>query len=301
MLVGVGMYFAPDTVAGRVRSAVSDSLRPGQIAARRLTDLLRENAMLISSQSDRARQREFERLRDQLVAEQARTAALQIQLARLNELRNREESLPERLRSLPPLTSSSLIDASVLGDALAERWRKGKLLDRGEASGVRESELVVKSSRALVDVGRDGKLSPEDGLLLGRCVIGKIERVGRWTSTFLLLTDAGYRGRAQLFHETDNGFVVGAKGILEGQGGALCRLKGIASSEAVTVGDAVYTATREGQLSTPLYYGRVFQATLGPSDTEWKVLVEPVSIPNDLATVQILRTVVNPERLSAGL
>ena len=301
MLVGVGMYFAPDNVAARVRSAVSDSLRPGQIAAKRLTDLLRENATLISSQTDRVRQHEFERLQDQLVAEQARTAALQIQLARLGDLQTREESLPDRLRSLPPLTSSSLIDATVLGEALAERWRKGKLLDRGEANGVRESELVVKSSRALVDVGRDGNLSPEDGLLLGRCVIGKIERVGRWTSTFLLLTDSGYRGRAQLFHETETGFVFGAKGILEGQGGALCRLKGIAASEAVTVGDAVYTATREGQLSTPLYYGRVVQATLGPSDTEWKVLVEPVSIPSDLATVQILRTVVNTERLSAGL
>ena len=301
MLVGVGMYFTPDTVAARVRSAVSDSLRPGQIAAKRLTDLLRENATLISSQTDRVRQHEFERLQDQLVAEQARTAALQIQLARLGDLQTREESLPDRLRSLPPLTSSSLIDATVLGEALAERWRKGKLLDRGEANGVRESELVVKSSRALVDVGRDGNLSPEDGLLLGRCVIGKIERVGRWTSTFLLLTDSGYRGRAQLFHETETGFVFGAKGILEGQGGALCRLKGIAASEAVTVGDAVYTATREGQLSTPLYYGRVVQATLGPSDTEWKVLVEPVSIPSDLATVQILRTAVNTERLSAGL
>ena len=301
MLVGVGMYFAPDNVAARVRSAVSDSLRPGQIAAKRLTDLLRENATLISSQTDRVRQHEFERLQDQLVAEQARTAALQIQLARLGDLQTREESLPDRLRSLPPLTSSSLIDATVLGEALAERWRKGKLLDRGEANGVRESELVVKSSRALVDVGRDGNLSPEDGLLLGRCVIGKIERVGRWTSTFLLLTDSGYRGRAQLFHETETGFVFGAKGILEGQGGTLCRLKGIAASEAVTVGDAVYTATREGQLSTPLYYGRVVQATLGPSDTEWKVMVEPVSIPSDLATVQILRTVVNTERLSAGL
>ncbi len=301
MLVGMGLYFAPDSTAARVRSAVSDSLRPGQIAARRLTDLFREKSMLISSQSDRSRQHELDRLQNQLAEEQARTAALQIQLARLGDLRDREESLPDRLRSLPPLTSSSLIEATVLGEALAERWRKGKLLDRGETSGVRESEMVVKSSRALIDIGRDGNLSPEDGLLLGRCVIGKIERVGRWTSTFLLLTDSGYRGRAQLFHETETGFVFGAKGILEGQGGALCRLKGIAASDAVTVGDAVYTATREGQLSTPLYYGRVVEATLGPSDTEWKILVEPVSIPNDLAAVQILRTTVNPERLSAGL
>ena len=301
MLVGVGMYFAPDNAAMRVRAAISDSFKPGQIAALRLTGLVQENAALIASQSERFRQREIERLQEQLHGEQTRTALLQIQLARLADVGARLDSLPDPMRSLPRLTSASLIDADVLGNALAEKWRKGKLLDRGEANGVRESELVVKSNRPLVDVGRDGDLSPEDGLLLGRCVIGKIERVGRWTSTFLLLTDSSYRGRAQLVHQTESGFVFGAKGILEGQGGPLCRLKGIVSSDAVAVGDAVYTATREGQPPTPLYYGRVVEATLGPSDTEWKVLIEPVPIPGDLTTVQILRTAVNPERLSAGL
>ena len=301
MLVGVGLYFAPDSAAARVRAAVADAIRPGQVAARRLTAGVRENAALLASTSERTRQREVDRLQDELREEQARTASLRIQLARLADAGARLDSLPDPLRSLPPLTSSSLIDAEVLGDALAEKWRKGKLLGRGEASGVRESELVIKSSRSLVDVGRDGDLSPEDGLLLGRCVIGKVERVGRWTSTFLLLTDSGYRGRAQLVHQTETGFVFGAKGILEGQGGTMCRLKGIASSDAVSVGDAVYTATREGQPASPLYYGRVVEATLGPSDTEWKVLIEPVPLPSDLTTVQILRTAVNPERLSAGL
>jgi rod shape-determining protein MreC len=157
----------------------------------------------------------------------------------------------------------------------------------------------VKSNHALVDVGRDGDLSPEDGVLLGRCVIGKVERVGRWTSTFLLLTDSGYRGRAQLVHQADSGYVFGAKGILEGQGEPLCRLRGIASSDSVTVGDAVYAATREGLSSTPLYYGRVVEASLGPSDSEWKVLVEPVPVPSDLQSVQIMRTAVNNERLTA--
>lgn len=294
------MYFAPDTVAARVRGVVADAMKPGQMAVRRLTDLVRENAVQMTSSSERTRQREIDALQEQLREEQARTIALQVQLARFADIQVRDDSLPDSVRALPRLTSISLIDATVLGESLAERWRKGKLLDRGEVNGVRESELVVKSNHALVDVGRDGKLSPEDSLLLGRCVIGKIERVGRWTSTVLLLTDSGYRGRAQLVHPTDTGFVFGAKGILEGQGEALCCLKGIKSSEAISVGDAVYTATRDGQM-TPLFYGRVVEASLGPSDTEWKVLVEPVSLPNDLSAVQILRTSVNPERLSAGL
>lgn len=301
MLVGVGLYFAPDNVAVKVRAAVGDVLKPGQIEAKRLVEYLRRSAESMDSQSERARQRELAQLQQELKDEQTRTAALQIQLARLADSQIRDESMPQALRHLPPLSSTSLIDATVLGETLAEKWRKGRLLDRGEASGVRESELVIKSSRPVVDIGRDGELSPEDSMLLGRCVIGKIERVGRWTSTFLLLTDAGYRGRAQLIHETDRGFVFGAKGILEGQGTSRCRLKGIASSESVSVGDAVYTATRQGQPATPLYYGRVVEANLGPSDTEWTVLVEPVPLPSDLTTVQILRTAINTDRLSAGL
>lgn len=301
MMVGVGMYFAPDQVAARVRTGVADSLRPGQVAARRCVELLRENSSRMASQSERTNRREVEQLQDRLHKEQSRTAALQIQLARLADKNTYQDSLPEPLRPMPRLTSIALIDATVLGESLAENWRKGRLVDQGESSGVRESELVIKSTHSLVDLGRDGELSPEDTMLLGRCVIGKIERVGRWTSTFLLLTDSGYRGRAQLVHQTDSGFVFGAKGILEGQGTSRCRLTGIASSDSVVVGDAVYTATRQGPQSTPLYYGRVVEATLGPSDREWQVLVEPVPLPSDLATVQILRTTVNPDRLSAGL
>lgn len=301
LLIGTGLYFAPDSVAARLRGVITDSVRPGQLAARRLAELTRESKMRIASKSEQSRQGEIDRLQEQLRSEQMRTASMQIQLARLADVRRSEDAMPDSLRSLPRLSTSSLIHSAVLGDIVAEDWRRGKLLDRGQAGGVRESELVIKSTRSLVDVGRDANLSPEDGLLLGRTVIGKVERVGRWTSTFLLLTDSGYRGRAQLVHQTDTGYVFGAKGILEGQGEPLCRLKGIVSSDAVTVGDSVYTATREGQSATPLYYGRVVEATLGPSDTEWQVLVEPVPIPNDLTTVQILRTSVNSDRLSAGL
>lgn len=297
VLVGVGLHFAPETVVVKVRAVVADSLRPGQLAVRQATDFIRGNGRLNSGKPNQPSEEDL--LRVQLHEEQTRTATLQMQLAQMADQHSRQESLPETIRSLPPLVTSSLIDATVLGDAVAEKWRKGKLLDRGQTSGVRETELVVKSNHGLVDVGRDANLSPEDGVLLGRCVIGKVERVGRWTSTFLMLNDAGYRGRAQLVHQTQTGYVFGAKGILEGQGEPLCRLKGIASTDSVAVGDAVYAATRDGVSSTPLYYGRVVEASLGPSDSEWTVLVQPVPVPSDLQHVQIMRTAVNTERLTA--
>ena len=47
LLVSVGLYFAPDGVKDReVRSTVTDSLRPGQMAARQTAKSLREHGGL---------------------------------------------------------------------------------------------------------------------------------------------------------------------------------------------------------------------------------------------------------------
>ena len=300
VLVGVGLSFAPDGVASRLRGAVTDAMRPGQQAVCATSDSLREGLASLTSQTARTQQHELAQLRRELDDAKSRSVALATQLASMNEEREREATLPSTIRRLPRLASVSLIETTVLGDVLAEQWRSGKLLDRGETNGVRESSLVVSSRQSLVDVGQDGELSPEDSVLMGRSVIGKIERVGRWTSTLLLLTDAAYRGRAQLIQEAETGFAFGARGILKGQGGALCKLEGIAATESVRVGDGVYTADRDGLVSTPLYYGKVVEATLGPDDREWKVLVEPAPLPSRLTTVQVLRTSVNSERLAAG-
>jgi len=298
VLVGVGLSFAPDGVVSRLRGAVTDAMRPGQQAVCAMGDSLREGLVLLTSQPARTQQREVARLQRELDDAKARSTVLAARLARVHEEREHETALPTALRRLPRLASVSLIEAAVLGDSLAEQWRSGKLLNRGEANGVRELSLVVNSRQPLVDVGQDGELSPEDAVLTGRSVIGKIERVGRWTSTFLLLTDAAYRGRAQLIQEAETGFAFGARGILKGQGESHCKLEGIAATESVRVGDGVYTADRDGLVSTPLYYGKVVEATLGPDDREWKVLVEPAPLPSRLTSVQVLRTSVNSERLA---
>ena len=129
-------------------------------------------------------------------------------------------------------------------------------------------------------------------------MIGKVEHVGRWTSTFQRVTDSRYRGRAQLIRETKSGFVFEAQGILKGQGGPLCKLEGIPAGKSVRVNDAVYTAERDGILPTPLYYGQVVDAVLGMDDREWTVYVKPAAVPSQLTRVHVLRTAVNPDRLA---
>lgn len=300
MLIGAGLYFIPDAAAESVRGLVTDVLRPGyqlvRVTIRTVVHHKLTNAGLAAST-------EVTDLQEALAEEQERGRALETQLAMLTERMTADQQIPAKASQSTRLINRSLVDVAVLGDTLADQWRAGKLLDLGSKNGLRENEQVMaprKTQKELLDQGEGANISTEDAMLLGRCVIGKVEHVGRWTSTFQLVTDANYRGRAQLIRESSNGlYVFEAHGILKGQGGPLCRLDGIPAESSVHVGDAVYTADRDGAQPVPLYYGQVVEATLEADDREWTVLVKPVALPNPLTTVQVLRSAVNMERVVA--
>jgi rod shape-determining protein MreC len=298
LLTGLGLYFAPDAAVSSVRGAITDAMRPGQLLLRtKIASLFKT-----SSETDSATENDLvERLKEELTVEREKTRRLQTQLAQLTEQYQGEQEISAAMLRTKRLIVPSLTEVAVLGDTVAEQWRSGKVLDQGSKNGLRENELVLstrKPVRPLIDFGEDGDLSAEDLMLLGRCVIGKVEHVGRWTSTFLRVTDSRYRGRAQLIRETESGFVFEAQGILKGQGGPLCKLEGIPAERSVRVNDAVYTAERDGILPTPLYYGQVVEAELGMDDREWTVYVKPAEVPSQLTRVHVLRTAVNPGRLA---
>jgi rod shape-determining protein MreC len=295
-LTGVGLYFAPDAAVSRVRGTITDAIRPGQVLLRQtMASMLGDFPKASSAADDDV----VERLKEELSVERVRNRVLQIRLAQLTEQYQGEQNISAAMLRTKRLIVPSLTEVAVLGDTVAEQWRSGKLLDQGAKNGLRENELVLstkKPMRPLIDFGEDADLSTEDLMLLGRCVIGKVEHVGRWTSTFQRVTDSRYRGRAQLIRETESGYVFEAQGILKGQGGPLCKLEGIPAEKSVRINDAVYTAERDGILPTPLYYGQVVEAVLGIDDREWIVYVKPAPVADNLTRVQVLRTSVNPER-----
>jgi len=239
---------------------------------------------------------EIEQLQLDLAAEQSRTRRLTAQIL---TMRDQAISMPvatSTAESSERLFLPAVIDAAVLGDSLSQAWRQGTVLDRGWKHGLREAALVLQSSRPLIDRGQADQLSAEDMLLLGQSVLGKIDTVGRWTSTFLPITDPAYRGRAQLVRDSDDGPQWGATGLLRGDG-TNCRLDGVPGNESVRVGDLVLTAERDAALGTALSYGTVVEAHLGLDDREWQIVVQPSPRPSTVTTVQVLRTVLNPARL----
>lgn len=286
------------------RAGVQDLMRPGLELVRLAKTSLSSGAnsnLTRSHRGDEDTARELIDLREQLDAERELNRSLQTRIARLYERHSAAIEISNSISRSERLVVPSLVEVAVLGDTIGEEWRSGKLLDQGSQNGIRENELVISPKnphKSLIDVGEDTGLSIDDAILLGRCVIGKVAHVGKWTSTFMLVTDAKFRGRAQLIRETDEGFVYEARGILKGQGSGLCKLDDIPAENSVQVGDAVYTAERSGILPTPLYYGKVVEATLGPDDRVWTIKVEPVALPSQLTLVQVLRTAINQERLA---
>ncbi len=295
VLTGLALWFAPASAVARIRSITLDALHPGLIVSSAAQQRW-------SAWQHALREEQHAQLETQILQLKAHSAQQDERLQRLTaQLAEANESAASQFAKTDEETASrlftpALVDAAVLGETLAESWREGRVLDRGWKSGLRESALVLASRRPLIDIGEPQQLSPEDTLLTGRTVLGKIEDVGRWTSTFIPITDVDFRGRAQLVRQTEAGPAWGAQGLIRGTGDG-CVLEGIAAEETVRPGDIVYTAERDGILSAPLTYGTVTQAELDADGRAWTITIQPAPTPSTLGAVQVLRAALNPARL----
>jgi len=296
----VGLFLAPDEFTAPIRHAVWDATVPGQSAVNMSTgalEKLREKWAVGGN-----RDQELAALRSEVDRWQLHCRRLQVENMMVSEKYNRA-----RKEGVPPVDPSvgasllqgDLLEASLLGDRTAAAWRSGRFVDRGSNTGIVETDLVLESTAPLVDQGREADLSPDQPVYSGRIVVGKIAEVGKWTSTIEHVTDASFRGHAQLVRRTEQGDEYAATGILEGRGNDLCRLNRIPATEAVDVGDDVYTADREGAFPYPMFYGKVIQAELKTSAQYWEILVKPAAADLRLQTVQIFRRQLNSQRLLA--
>jgi len=301
--IAAALFAAPDSAASLFRAPAADLLRPGLLAAQHVQQVLKSWSTRREAAVQQNYQSRLEQLEAQLAASQQALLRMETQTARgdtktadlqPSEVYRPEGAGPERL--IVP----HIVRAAVLGKPLASLWRSGRLIDEGAQSDLRESALVLKSELPVVDVGQHQGLETEQLLLVGRTVLGKIVQVGRWSSTFQLVDDPEYRGQGQLIRQTSQGAVLGAKGIIQGTGEGTCELTGIDATELVEVGDRVYTAERDGIVPTPFYYGQVREATLGPDDREWHILVDIAPRPDPLTVVEVLIPQLNPDRFIAA-
>lgn len=303
--VACGLLVLSGDVADPARAAVRDGLRPGQIW---FGDALAAMKSTVRNWADDSaipgrRKEPLDDADAPAAGSSRRIRRLELANALLREQLHRNERIgrsPYRGEASEPLTSADLISARVLGEETAGLWRSGYLLDGGSRSGLAESDLVLQDDAALVDVGEGEKLETGFAVFAGRCVVGRIRNVGRWTSTIEPVAAIGFRGRAQLVRKTERGFAFGAIGVIEGTGEGDCNLTMIPAAEPVAVGDDVYTISDGGVFPFPMYYGRIVRADLPATASLWTIRVEPAAETARPRTVQILRRRLNPKRLARG-
>ena len=297
LLLGTALWFAPPHLVTTFRAAWLDGLRPGLHAVEQVRHRVRDWQTQRQEAHLKALQQQVAQLQEATARSDERLRRLSAQFALQQEAPDNAVSAASG-KPVPALFVPALVEARVIGDTLGTDWRSGKILEAGWQAGVREQALVLKSRRPLIDLGAPEQLSPEDPLIIGSTVVGKVEVVGRWTSSFLPVTDPDFRGAVQIVRFTDNGTTWGAKGIVKGNGDD-CVIEGVGSDAAVRAGDLVYSAGRDGAIDAPLFYGTIHSAELGSDDREWRLHMTPGDQPSSLTHVRVLRAALNPQRLWA--
>lgn len=302
LLAAIGLGFAPPNVQGWLRTTIRDGLQPGvQLAAATKQSVATQLRQRFVDDDERELQSQISDFKSQIIKAQK-----QLRGEQLAHQRTREQKIlalqrhDDERRSIdsPPLIVPQVVEANVLGEELAASWRGGKLLDRGKTNGVVEASLVLDANAKLLDQGEDAGLAADLPVFAGSCVVGKLQHVGHWSSTWVPLTDKRFNGRARLARVTSAGLVFGADGVLIGNGKEACRLTKIRAIEPVNEGDEVFALETPGGFETPLFYGTVTHAELAPGATSWDIEVRPALDPHSAKSVSIVRPMMNPKRLA---
>ena len=122
----------------------------------------------------------------------------------------------------------------------------------------------------------------------GTAVIGRISDVTQWVGVVQPVTHEEFSSAVQLVKLKDHGASFGAKGLLEGTGDRLCRVTGIPYTEAVSVGDEVFSADIQGVNGPRLYYGQVVHAEFSAGG-QWDIHVAPAFQVESLEEVAVVQ------------
>lgn len=194
------------------------------------------------------------------------------------------------------LVVPELLTANILSHHGSDGLAESIVIDKGTFQQIQHESFVLESTNPIIDQGADQSLKTGQPVYAGRCVVGRIQETGRWTSALQLTTNPEYSGRARLARKTSEGLTFGAEGILEGIGNGLCRLTGIPDTQPVAVGDEVYTGGQSVMLRDPMFYGQIVKADLLPGSA-WDIVVKPPLETQSLTQVVVLRAMVNPIRI----
>jgi len=127
-------------------------------------------------------------------------------------------------------------------------------------------DLSVRS--ILINVGADDDVEVNQAVIVPEGVIGRVFRVGRWSSAVQLLIDPNIGVAGRLVSNMEDGIVHAA-------GRRRLILSGVPVTASVEAGDSVITSGLGGIFPPGLLIGRTVKAYHSPGEWLWEIDVEP--------------------------
>ena len=282
-----------------VRMTLHNLLSPGRLVLTAFSAPL-ANQTKTTSTPPNLSEDEVANLQNALLQNELQRRQLLIENARLH---NQVRSM-KRLATVESVTDQQLVDfvgvrAKVLSRSGLPNALTEAFIDAGKAQGLQRSQLVVDGTGLLLDKGLDSRLAQGQKVAHGTAVVGRIAEVSQWVGLVQPLTHVGFSAAVQIVKLAPQGAAYGAKGMLEGTGESNCRISGIPYTEAVAVGDEVFSADIDVVQGPRLYYGKVVHAEFS-SGGQWDIRVEPAFRSEDLTEVTVVQQQLNRFRTSAS-
>ena len=292
-LLALALMAAPAGLTSRLRVATHDLLRPGQRLIERMPGRFIPLSFVASgaAPADADTAEELEQLRKELGSARAAfraSEARRLQLARKLAERNVQGDIP----SGEPLFLSRLLAAQVLKSP-KRSLDATFVIDAGTQKHLDRNSLVLDDDATVIDQGTDAQVQNGQPVIAGRCVVGRIQQAGLWTSLVQPISAIGFSAPVNLVRHANGEPISGPDGILKGNGDGTCLIHGVQYTEPVAVGDDIYGLPHPDR--APLYYGRIIAATMQPGAT-WNIRMRPASDIASLHRVLVLRDAVNPQR-----
>lgn len=260
LVIAAALMVLPRRAALPAQQMAQASLRPGLI----VTTTMRETAQRLlgvagnlgsGAEHAAALEKQVEQLR-------ADNQQLQAEINWLRSQSSRPGDTSDGVTPTQPLVRAKLIEARVLGRQAQSILSRSGLLDTGTQHGISTGDLVLDQG------AMDGTAQGQLVISAGR-VWGKVSQADARTSVVQRPTDAGFRELVRL--------ASGARGILEGTGQPLCRLKLVEVTQAVSVGDIVLGDGSQGLIEGRLIYGSVERLDQPSGAAYWDIWVRPAA------------------------
>lgn len=217
--------------------------------------------------------------------------------AELRAARDQVRLFCERKSEGSALLAAECVPARILGRPAQSYLRRQRLLDLGSSHGAQTGSLVLQTP--VIDRGSNAGIREGDAVLTGSRVWGKISSAGLHTSVVVPITESGYRDLVRLATASPDGGSMrfGARGILEGTGESLARLRMVETTEPVAEGDLVCSMAGRGFADVPLPCGRVVRVERPDGAGHWELWVAPL-VEETPEVVAVLRPTDRPIELA---